>query len=127
MALHLRWMIMTEPSSQQLRAKALSLVMIAAVTAGLVVEEWQRPSDPLLFWPLIAAYFIFNFGFCWFALRMRPFTKGTRAGALAVLMNFLAMSLSSFEVIWTAVSVGAALMAVGAAYMLFGEAKTARA
>jgi hypothetical protein len=112
-----------EPNAQQLRAKAFALIAIAAVTSAMVVYGQLEQSDRLLAVPIIASYLLFNFGFVWFSLRMRPHTKGTRQGALAVALNLTAMFLGKLEVIWTILSIAAVLLALIASYTLFNEAK----
>jgi len=70
---------------------------------------------------------LFNFGFVFAAVKGRLQSKAARLGLVAVLLNFAAMFLSDFETLWTALSAGSVIVATAAAYMLFKEAKAAKA
>jgi hypothetical protein len=104
-----------------LRMRALALVIIGVLTAGMVIGEWAAPWRSVLL-PLVVAYFLFNFGFVATIVRPGSLTKATRLGTGAVLLNFVAMFLSRWDVIWAAVSTAAIVVAFAAAFLLLKEA-----
>jgi hypothetical protein len=77
---------------------------------------------PLLL-PTVAAYFLFNFGYVFAVLKGRLRTNGARLGLGAVCLNLLAMLLSSFTTLWTALSICAVCAALIGAFKLFNESK----
>lgn len=116
-------MLPIEPSAQQYRAGAAALVLIATLTAAMIAVEWVDALDGPLLLPLVVAYFLFNSGFLFAAVKGGLRTKGGRLGAAAVSLNFAAMLLSDITPIWTALSAGAALASLVAAIMLSKDAK----
>jgi hypothetical protein len=114
-------MLVIQPTAAQSRTTALALFVVAAVTAGMIAVQWAPIEGPWLV-PLSVAYFLFNFGYgfsvVWGSLR----TKGARLGSGAVLLNVLAMLLSSFSVIWTALSACAVIAALFGAHLLLKDA-----
>ena len=120
-------MLLIEPSTQQYRAAAAALVLIATLTAAMIAVTWVDALDGPLLLPLVVAYFLFNAGFVFAAVKGGLRTKGGRLGAAAVSLNFAAMLLSDFTPIWTALSAGAALASLVAAYMLLKDAKASAA
>lgn len=116
-------MIFVEPSAQQYRAAAAALVIIATLTACIIAVAWVDTLDGPLLLPLIVAYFLFNAGFVVAAVKGGLQTKGGRLGAAAVSLNFVAMLVSDVTAIWTALSAGAVLGSLVAAYMLLKDAK----
>ena len=120
-------MLAIKPNGAQHRAAALALVIIAASTAGMIAAQRVDPFDGPWLVPLAIAYFLFNFGYVSSVVKGRLQTKGTRLGLAAVLLNVLAMFLSSFTTIWTALSACAVVVALVGAYLLFTEARSAAA
>ena len=121
--LHPRQMPLIEPSAQQYRAGAAALILVATLTAAMIAVAWVDTLDGPLLLPLVLAYFLFNFGFVFAAVKGGLQTRGGRLGASAVSLNFAAMLLSDITAIWTALSAGAALASLLAAYMLLKDAK----
>lgn len=115
-------MLPIEPSAQQYRAGAAALVIVAVLTVTIIAVAWLGSLVGPLLMPLVA-YFLFNAGFIFAAVKGGLQTKGGRLGAAAVSVNFAAMLLSDVTVIWTTLSAGAALTAVVAAYLLWNDAK----
>ena len=106
-------MLVIEPSAAQHRPAALALVIIAALTAGMIAAEWVDLFDGPWLVPLAVAYCLFNFGYVFSVVKGRSLqTKGARLGMGAVLLNVLAMFLSSFTAIWTALSACAVVVAL---------------
>jgi hypothetical protein len=93
----------------------------------MIAVTWVDSLDGPLLLPLVVAYFLFNVGFVFAAVIGGLQTKGGRLGAAAVSLNFAAMLLSDVTVIWTALSAGAALGAVVAAYLLLNDARASAA
>ncbi len=120
-------MQMVEPNAQQYRAAGFALVLIAAFTAAMIAFAWIDTFDGPLLLPIMVAYFLFNFGFVFAAVKGRLQTKAARLGFTAVLLNIAAMLLSDFETMWTALSAGAVVVAVVAAYMIFKDARALEA
>jgi len=120
-------MQMIEPNATQHRAAAVALIIVAALTAAMVVGQWvSRFSGPLLL-TVVVAYFLFNFGFIFAIVKGRLQTKGARLGLVAVLINVLAMFLASLPVIWTIMSLSAFIAALIASFMIFKDARSAAA
>ena len=90
----------------------------------MIAVAWVDSLDGPLLLPLAVAYFLFNAGFVFAAVKGGLQTKGGRLGAAAISLNFAAMLLADVTVIWTALSAGAALAAVVAAYLLLNDART---
>jgi predicted small integral membrane protein len=120
-------MQMVQPSAEQYRAAGFTLVFMAVFTAAMIAVAWVGILDGPLLLPLVVAYFLFNFGFVVAAVKGHLQTKGARLGITAVLLNFAAMLLSGFDTLWTALSVGAVVVALVAAYRLFKDARPLRA
>jgi hypothetical protein len=120
-------MLMIKPNAAQHRTAALALVIIAAFTAGMIAAQWVDPFDGPWLVPLVIAYFLFNFGYVFSVVKGSLQTIGARLGLGAVLLNVLAMFLSSFAAIWTALSACAVVVALVGAYLLFKEARSAAA
>ena len=120
-------MQLVKPSAEQYRAAGFALVLMAAFTVAMIAVRWVGTFDGPLLLPLLVAYFLFNFGFVFAAVKGRLQTKPARLGFTAVLLNFGAMLLSDFDMIWTALSAGAVVVAVVAAYMLFKDARASAA
>lgn len=116
-------MLLIEPSAQQYRAGAASLVIIATLTAAMIAVVWVETLDEPLLLPLSVAYLLFNAGFVFAAVKGGLQTNGARLGAAAASLNIAAMFLSDFMVLWTALSAGAGLAALVAAYLLMKDAK----
>jgi hypothetical protein len=112
-----------EPSAQQYRAGAAALVIVALLTVAMIVVAREDSLDGPLLLPLVMAYFLFNAGFVFAAIKGGLQTKGGRLGAAAVSLNLAAILLSEVSVVWTALSAGAALAAVVAAYLLLNDAR----
>jgi hypothetical protein len=120
-------MVLIEPSAQQHRAAAFALVVIAILTGVMIAAVWvDLPVGPYML-PLALAYVLFNFGFVGVWARGSLKTKGARLGITAVLLNFAAMLLNGFQLVWSALSGAALVVAVIAGYMLFTDARTSGA
>jgi hypothetical protein len=111
----------------QYRAAAFGLAIIAVLTAGMVAFAMNEALGGPLLLPAVAAYFLFNFGYVFAVLKGRLRTNGARLGLGAVCLNFLAMLLSSFTAVWTALSLCAVGSALIGAFTLLKEAKCAAA
>lgn len=116
----------TLASAHLLRTRALALLVMAVVGVGMIAVDWIGPAHFPTMLPIIIACIVFNFGFV-FTFRAGCLTRGSRFGAGAVLLNFLAMFLRDFEVAWRLTSIGACLVSLVAAGMLFGEARASMA
>lgn len=115
-----------DPNAQQYRAAGIALILVAAFTVTMIAFERVQSWDGPLLLPLVGAYFLFNFGFVFAAVKAGLQTKAARLGLIAVLVNFVAMLLSHFQVAWTVLSTGSVLLAIIAACMLFKEAAATR-
>jgi len=123
-------MMAIHPTAMQNRSAGLALAALAAFTAAVVVIQWTDTLDGPWLLPLVVAYFQFNLGYLFSVVKGSFLTKGARLGFGAVLLNLLAllaMSLSGFAAIWTALSVCALLASLLGAYLLFQDAKSATA
>ena len=120
-------MFQVEPSAQQYRAGAAALFIIAMLTAAMIAVTWAKGFTGPLLLPLMVAYFLFNAGFVFVAVKAGLQTRGARLGHAAVLLNIGAMLSSDFTPVWTALSAAAALGSLVAAYMLLKDAKATTA
>lgn len=114
-------MLVIKPNTTQHRTAALALVIIAAFTAGIIAVQWVDSFDGPWLVPLAVAYLLFNFGYVFAVVKGGLQTKGARLGMGAVLLNVLAMFVSDFAVIWTALSACAVLVALIGACLLFKD------
>jgi len=117
-------MLPIEPSAHQYRAGAVALVIVALLTVSMIASAWVESLDGPLLLPLVVAYFLFNVGFVFAAVKGGLQTKGGRLGAVAISLNFAAMLLSDVTAIWTVLSAGAAMAALVAAYLLLNDARS---
>ena len=116
-------MLAIEPNATQHRNAALTLVIVAAVTAAMVAVQWVASFDGPLLLPLTAAYVVFNLGYIFCAIRARLQSKGARLGHVAVVANMLAMLLGDFSIVWTVLSLFAVVAALIASALLFADAR----
>ena len=86
----------------------------------MIAAQWVDAFDGPWLMPLAVAYFLFNFGYVVSVVKGSLQTKGAPLGMGAVLL--LAMLLSSFTAIWTALSACAVVVALVGAYLLFKDA-----
>ena len=124
--LHASPMRFGAPTAHLLLTRALALLVIAIVTAGMLAADWIGPARFPMVLPIIVAYFVFNFGFV-FIIKAGCLTRATRLGSVAVLLNFFAMFLSGFELAWRLASIAACAASLVAAVMLLGEARATTA
>lgn len=114
-----------EPDPAQSRLAALALLIVAAFTIVIVAIQWVTSFDGPLLPLLAAAYCLFNLGYLYCVLKGRLQSTGVLIGAGAAVLYLLAMFLSDFESVWTALSLCAVAASLVGAYFHFNDARVA--
>ena len=121
-------MELPEPRALQLRTAAMSLLVIAALGAFRVALIWQHSLIGPLTLPLLIAFLLFNIGYLWAGTKVRFDRTGAKLGAAAVALGLSTILLpTASPILWSAVSLTAAALALVGAGLLFGDASGAPA
>lgn len=98
------------------------MILIGCLT-GLMIGDQLAPQAVSVGLPIIAAYFLFTFGYGVTVAKSGHLTRGTRLSAATVVLNFGAMLLRRFITVGTVISITVVLLSFVAALVLFREAR----